>query len=139
MEKVSSKRYVHLGHQMSSNFTVKWVWILIFLRAFKSHLSIGLLTQVLIIIISVLTHCFNSRCWSSLLYCTICEDCLVPQFTVHTEQACFGPISQTQALHVILVYWIQMQSTEYNFGSLNGNVFSNEYIILVYWMQMQPT
>ena len=59
------KRCVHLDHLMSSSFTVKWVWIY-FLRAFKSCVSMVLLTQVLII--SVLIHRFNSRCSSSLSY-----------------------------------------------------------------------
>ena len=63
--------------------------------------------------------------------------------------------------YIILVYWIQMQGTEYNFGlvintnakhwikfwfisndynfcSLNANA-NHWFIILVYWIQMQST
>ena len=49
---------------MSSNFTVKWVWI--FFAFVQEFYSLGLLTQVLII--SVLIHGFNSRCSSFLVY-----------------------------------------------------------------------
>ena len=83
---------------MSSNFTVKWVWI--FFACVKSRLSMGLLSRVLII--SFLIHHFiNSRCSSSLLYDLRRLPCATPNKLLWPDSP--NP------------------STAYNFGLLNAN------------------
>ena len=94
---------------MSSNFTVKWVWIFF---ACVQELSFH----------GFANSSFNYLCSDSSFQQSVFR---LPSIRFakialsHTEEAFFASIPQTQAPLVILDYWIQTQSTKYNFCLLN--------------------